>query len=150
MATTAAEPVFVDTNVLAYSQQALSPFHGPAVAKLTGLRAAGHELWISRQILREYLAGLSRPGLLLVPVPMPGLVNDVRLFATTYRIAEDGPAVTTELLTLLTTIPAAGKQVHDTNIVATMLAHGISRLLTHNVADFNRFGGHITVEPLVP
>ena len=33
----------------------------------------------------------------------------------------------------------SGKQVHDANIVATMLAHGVGRLLTFNVADFQRF-----------
>lgn len=32
-----------------------------------------------------------------------------------------------------------GKQVHDANIVATMLAHGEARLLTFNAADFRRF-----------
>jgi predicted nucleic acid-binding protein len=32
-----------------------------------------------------------------------------------------------------------GRQVHDANIVATMLAHGERRLLTFNVADFRRF-----------
>jgi predicted nucleic acid-binding protein len=150
MATTAADPVFVDTNVLVYSRQAPSPFHTTAVAKLADLRAAGYELWISRQILREYLASMSRPGVHAGSVPMSVLVNDARAFAATYRVAEDGPAVTAELFALLTTIPAAGKQVHDANIIATMLAHGIPRLLTHNVADFNRFAGHITVEPLVP
>ena len=31
-----------------------------------------------------------------------------------------------------------GKQVHDANIVATMLAHGETRLLTFNTADFRR------------
>ncbi len=36
-----------------------------------------------------------------------------------------------------------GKQVHDANIAATMLAHGITRLLTFNVADFQRFAGLI-------
>jgi hypothetical protein len=117
---------------------------------LAALRAAGHELWISRQIIREYLAAMSRPGAITGVAPMSALANDVRIFMAAYRIAEDGPAVTAELLTLLTTIPAAGKQIHDTNIVATMLAHGIPRLLTHNVADFNRFAGHITFEPLVP
>ena len=32
-----------------------------------------------------------------------------------------------------------GKQTHDANIVATMLAHGETRLLTFNAADFRRF-----------
>ena len=36
---------------------------------------------------------------------------------------------------------ARGKQVHDANLVATMLAHGIRRLLTFNLADFQRFAG---------
>jgi hypothetical protein len=31
-----------------------------------------------------------------------------------------------------------------------MLAHGIAKLLTHNVADFNRFSAYITVLPLIP
>lgn len=40
-------------------------------------------------------------------------------------------------------------QVHDANIVATMLAYGIPRLLTHNVDDFKRFAHLIAVLPLV-
>jgi hypothetical protein len=45
--------------------------------------------------------------------------------------------------------PVGGKQVHNANIVATMLAHGIPRLFTHNVADFNRFSTLIEILPLV-
>lgn len=150
MATTAVEPVFVDTNNLIYAQQALSPFHPLAIAKLHDLASAGHPLWISRQILREYLAVMSRHGALTTPVPMAGLVSDVQAFQRQFLIAEDGPVVTGHLLNLLVSIPCAGKQVHDANIVATMLAHGIPKLLTHNVADFNRFAAHITVVPLVP
>jgi hypothetical protein len=41
----------------------------------------------------------------------------------------------------------AGRQVHDVNIVATMLEHGIYRLLTFNAADFKRFVGIIELEP---
>jgi predicted nucleic acid-binding protein len=150
MATTVADPVFVDTNILAYSKLAASGFHGPARAKLNDLAAAGHVLWISRQVLREYLAALSRPGTLTTPVPMPTLLADVRAFQTQFLLAEDGPAVTAHLLNLLGSVPCAGKQVHDANIVATMLSHGIPKLLTHNIADFNRFAGLIAVLPLVP
>jgi predicted nucleic acid-binding protein len=150
MAPTAVEPVFVDTNNLIYAQQALSPFHTIATAKLHDLVAAGHPLWISRQILREYLAVMSRPGALTAAVPMASLVSDVQAFQTQFLIAEDGASVTSHLLNLLATIPCAGKQVHNANIVATMLAHGIPRLLTHNVVDFNRFAAHIMIIPLVP
>ena len=37
----------------------------------------------------------------------------------------------------------AGKQIHDANVVATMPAHGESRLLTFNAADFRRSADYI-------
>ena len=43
------------------------------------------------------------------------------------------------LLDLCREVPVAGKQVHDANIVATMLAAGERRLLTFNTADFRRY-----------
>ena len=39
-----------------------------------------------------------------------------------------------------------GKQVHDANIVATMLAYGIPCLLAHNTKDFELFNGIIKIE----
>ena len=90
MATTAAEPVFIDTNILIYAQQQLSPFHAPAVAKLHQLAAAGHALWISRQILREYLAAMSRPGATTPPVSMASLITDVQAFAQQFLEARKG------------------------------------------------------------
>lgn len=148
--TTVAEPVFLDTNVLIYTRLALSPFHSAAVLKVEALEAAGHELWISRQTLREYLSGMSRPSALTGQIAMSSLLLDVQGFVASYHIAEDGPAVTAELINLLTSVGVGGKQVHDANIVATMRTHGVARLLTNNVADFNRFASLITVEPLVP
>lgn len=38
--------------------------------------------------------------------------------------------------------------MHDANPVATMLACGISRLLTFNGADFYRSGASVTLEPV--
>ena len=61
------------------------------------------------------------------------------LFTTAMDILEDGPAVTQVLIELCRTVPIGGRQIHDANIVATMLAHGERRLLTFNTADFIRF-----------
>lgn len=52
------------------------------------------------------------------------------------------------LLALLATYPIAGRQIHDANIVATMLANGINRQLTCSVVDFRRFTSLITAETL--
>lgn len=151
MATTggSADPTFVDTNVLIQAAITTAPLHGAAVARLAALGGTGAELWISRQVLREYLAVLSRPQAYTVALPPAELVADVTRFQAHFRVAEDGPAVTGHLSNLIQTIPLGGKQVHDANIVATMQAHGLRRLLTHNTTDFARFGSFITVMPLV-
>jgi hypothetical protein len=62
------------------------------------------------------------------------------------QVADDTVTVTAHLLDLMAEVPGSGKQVHDTNLVATMLAYGIPALLTQNVGDFQRFGDRITVE----
>jgi hypothetical protein len=77
-------------------------------------------LWISRQILREYFAALSRPQPCKSPLPAAELLTDILRFQSQVRIANDGPAVTANLLSLLNSIPIGGKQVHDANTVATM------------------------------
>jgi predicted nucleic acid-binding protein len=75
------------------------------------------------------------------------VVDDIRRFASTFNVAEDGPGVTDRLLWLLQRHPTAGRQVHDANIVATMLVHDLGRLMTFNATDFRRFAGLIEVEP---
>lgn len=55
------------------------------------------------------------------------------------------PLVLDHLLRLAERVRVAGKQIHDANIVATMLAYDISDLLTHNTVDFVRYSDWITV-----
>ena len=45
-------------------------------------------------------------------------------------------------------VSLAGKQVHDANIAATMLAYGERRLLTLNERDFRRFGDRLELVPI--
>jgi predicted nucleic acid-binding protein len=142
--------VFVDTNILVYANLALSPWHTQAVQRLMALDAAHTPLWVSRQVLREYLAAMTRPGALTGTIPLPALLNDIRYFAQRFRVADEGVQVTTQLLALLAELPIAGLKVHDANIVATMRAYQIPRLLTHNTDDFIRFAAFVEVLPLVP
>ena len=64
-------------------------------------------------------------------------------FTDRFGILEDGPAVWDQLRELCRDHDFSGRQVHDANIVATMIAHGERRLLTFNTADFKRFGAAI-------
>ena len=144
-----ASRVFADTNVLVYAEIATSPFNKQAQSLLQQF-ATQAEIWVSRQILREYVAALSRPGVVHPPLPMISLIADVQRFAAQYRVAEDGPAVTANWQQLLTVHSIGGRQVHDANIVATMQAYGITDLLTNNTSDFARFASVIQLIPLKP
>ena len=144
----AGEPVFVDTNVLIYASRPSAPQHGAAQTALARLRAGASPLWLSAQVLREYLAAATRPQPSGPALPMAAAIADVRRFRLAFNLAEDGPDVLDRLLQLLAAHPGAGKQIHDANLVATMLAHRVTRLLTFNVADFRRFGQAITLEPV--
>ncbi len=141
--------VFVDTNILVYASITESPLHLVALNAIQSREQAGSELWISRQVLREYLATLTRPQAFTEPIPIATLIAEIHFFINRFRVAEDNLRVTERLLTLIEQVPVGGRQVHDANIVATMQACGIDQLLTHNVADFNRFSEYITVLPLI-
>ena len=149
MATPDVETLFVDTNVLIYANVAEAPLHQAALQAIQAREQAGQILWISRQVLREYLAALTRPGQFPSPPSMAILVTQVRHFTARFCVADEGPLVTGRLLALLAAASVGGRQVHDANIVATMQVYGVRHLLTHNVDDFTRFAAFITVVPLV-
>jgi predicted nucleic acid-binding protein len=109
--------VFVDTNVLIYSTRSSSSFHARAVAALA--RAAGSEprIAISRQIMREYLAVVTRPSGGSEPLTMADALDDVERFAATFDLLEDGPEAGAHLADLCRSVAVAGRQVHDANIV---------------------------------
>jgi hypothetical protein len=40
------------------------------------------------------------------------------------------------------------EQVHDANVIATMLIHGVGTVVTMNVADFAHFGRYVSLVEL--
>lgn len=144
-----AEPIFIDTNILVYANVASAPFHAEALTTIRDYWKNGNVLWVSRQVLREFLVVITRPQ--LFSSPSSGLIaaSRARFFEQKFSIADETAQVTFHLLQLIESLDIKGKQVHDTNIVATMLANRVRYLLTHNVADFKRFSHLIEVIPLV-
>lgn len=141
--------IFIDTNVLIYANVVSAPYHQLAIETLQNLYTSELELWLSRQILREFIAVLTRPQTFSKVQPPDVIVERIKSFQQVFHIAEDSPQVTEKLLDLLQRISIGGRQVYDANIVATMLSVGVDRLLTHNVGDFERFTNLITIVPLV-
>jgi predicted nucleic acid-binding protein len=134
--------MFVDTNVLVRARIDGAPNHEIAQARLDFGLDSG-EVSISRQIIRECLAVVTRPQAWSPPLSMTDALDDVLWMLNTFQILSDGSAVTNRLITLCREVPVGGRQIHDANIVATMLAHGERRLLTFNASDFRRYGSRI-------
>jgi predicted nucleic acid-binding protein len=135
---------FIDTNVLFYATTAGSPNHVRARESLARIASEG-ALGISRQVLREYLAVTTRPQVWAKPLTLAEALADTDGFSRRFAILEDGLPVWHRLAALGRGFSFGGRQVHDTNIVATMLAHGETRLLTFNDADFRRFSSLIEI-----
>ena len=114
--------MFVDTNILVYATQITSPQRDAARTALQDHAKGGARLRLSRQILREYLAVVTRPQLFANPMSMAEALADVERFSAAFEVLEDGPEVGARLAELCRSVALAGRQVHDANIVATMLA----------------------------
>ena len=135
--------MFIDTNVLVNSRMFEAPDHLAARTLLERASRYSEPLRISRQILREYLAAVTRPQTWTNAIPREYALADAERFARRFEVLEDGPLVTETLISLCGEITVRGRQIHDANIVATMLAHREHRLLTFNSTDFRRYGDRI-------
>ncbi len=134
----------VDTNVLVQSSVTTAPDHARARAAIARLKAQG-PVAVTRQILREFLSATTRPQPWAKAATLAEATRNTDGFLRRFAVLEDGQAVWDELMGLTRSFSFGGKQVHDANIVATMLAHGETRLLTFNAADFRRFDRLIEV-----
>ncbi len=115
---------------------------------MTRIAGGAERLRISRQVLREYLVVVTRPQTWSTPLPMADALRDAERMSRRFEVLEDGPRVTSLLTDLCREVPVAGRQVHDANIAATMLAYGERRLLTLNERDFRRFGDRLELVPV--
>ena len=95
--------------------------------------------------LREFLAVITPPLAGAAPTPLPDAIKTCQCLVEQFEVLEDGPQVWRHLVDLSRSASFGGRQVHDANIVATMLAHGEDRLLTFNDGDFRRFATVIAI-----
>ena len=70
--------MFVDTNILVNARIREAPHHDPARASLERALGGPEPVHISRQIIREYLAVVTRPQAWPVPITRSEALDDVR------------------------------------------------------------------------
>lgn len=131
--------VFLDTNILLRMILTQMNQHAEVDALVKRIISEGAELWISGQVIREFIVQATHPRTLAEPLTIEQVVHEIEAMKPLFQIADETATVRDKLLELLQQYPTQGKQVHDANIVATMLAYKVDTLLTLNVADLKRF-----------
>ena len=136
----AGDVLFLDTNVLLTATEVGRESHGSARSLVETSERSGIHLAVSGQIFREYLVvatrAADRNGLGLA---VRDALNNVREFTKVTIFYDESRSVHQALLGLLATNDVTGKRIHDANVAATMIAHGLRFLATENVGDFASF-----------
>jgi predicted nucleic acid-binding protein len=140
--------VLVDTNVLLRLVEQDHPQCQAATEATKILRLAGHQLVIVPQVIYEFWVVATRPieanGLALNGERALAELNDL---SPTFKLLRDERSIYEVWQALVVDHGVVGKHAHDTRIVAAMIRHGVSLLLTFNSGDFSRYPSITTVDP---
>jgi len=138
----------VDTNVLLRSAQPHHPMHKDAISATLTLKGRGEKLCIIPQNLIEFWAVATRPvsanGLELSVADAERELKRLKRFFT---LRPDTPAIYSKWEKLVVQHQVTGKPSHDARLVAAMMSHKLTHILTFNTDDFKRFSGITAVNP---
>lgn len=139
----------LDTNVWLRAIQPEASHHPLAVDALATILGRGDQIFVTAQNLIEFWSVASRPS---AANGLGWAVEAVRLeidrVLVTFPLIDDTSAVFTHWIDLVTSYHIIGRRAHDARLVAAMLTHGITHLLTFNGDDFRQFSEIVVVEPV--
>jgi predicted nucleic acid-binding protein len=140
--------ILVDTNVWVRTLRPDDPQHLSAVDAVTSLRTAGHQLAVVPQVFYELWSVSTRPaannGL---GFSIDQSLEDQRRILESSELFEDDSGVFDAWRDLIAKYAILGKQAHDARLVAAMVRHGLTHLLSFNGQDFSRFNEIAVIAP---
>lgn len=123
----------VDTNVLLRSIQVSHPLHADADHSIKFLLRQGEELSITPQNLIEFWAVATRPRLNNgLDLSIDETAQLLVAFRTDFRLLADSNDIFKKWEQLVEQHQVLGKQVYDARLVAAMMVHDVTHLLTFN------------------
>lgn len=130
----------LDTNILLRSIKLDHPMHPAAVEAMKALVLRKNSLVIVPQVIVEFWAVCTRPGanneLGLKPAEASVELSRIE---SNFQILPESSVIFDVWRELVARHEVSGVQAHDARIVAAMIVHGISSILTFNDKDFRRF-----------
>jgi predicted nucleic acid-binding protein len=145
---TPADAYLVDSNILLRIPRRDDPDHTLVTGAVAALRRSGTVLYFTHQNIAEFWNVATRPvagnGFGLSPGETERQVQSIERGMV---LLPDGPMVYAAWRNLVAAHSVSGKQVHDARLVAAMIVHGLTHLLTLNTADFTRYPEITAVHP---
>ena len=138
-----------DSNILLRLCNASDPNYQVAKNALDRLKRDGHRIYIAPQCCYEFWSVATRPqisrgGLGLSPADAEVEISRI---LTILPLLRDRSDLFDEWRRLVGKYEVSGVNAHDARLVAAMSGHGLTHLLTFNVADFTRYSEIITLNP---
>ena len=141
--------VLLDTNVLLRSVDLDDALCATSVGAMQRLQDLGHTLVVVPQVFYEFWVVATRPvennGLGLSPSEARVELAAIRNLC---RFLKDERAIYSIWEQLVATHGVRGKPAHDARLVAAMLRHSITHLLTYNTSDFKRYSEITALSPV--
>jgi predicted nucleic acid-binding protein len=140
--------VLLDTNILLRLLDPADLEYAVVRSAVNSLAARGDELCFVSQNLVEFWNVCTRPAD-KNGFGLTGAEADVRakLIESRFTLLPDTARIQPEWRRLVVACSVSGVQVHDARLVAAMLAHGVTHLLTLNDQDFARYPGISVLHP---
>jgi len=139
----------LDSNILIYADQELSPFHIQAKAlRDKGVRGE-IPLCVCPQVLLEFFAVVTNPRRVTNPLSPSEAMEEVKKYLRAKNILKIYPRedIIERIADLSQKHRITGSRIFDLKLVATMLSNGIRRLYTYNQDHFRDFE---EIEVVVP
>jgi len=141
-------PFLLDTNILLRSVDSTHPMNPDAVNAIITLRNRGEQLYIVPQNLIEFwnvcTRQIQRNGLGRSATEAEAEINRLKQI---FPLLLDTEAIYQEWERLVITYKVIGVNVHDARLVAAMIVHGLTNILTFNITDFARYSEITAVNP---
>ncbi len=142
--------ILLDTNVLLRWQEFRNPDYLLINRVVDQLLLRNENLFYTAQNISEFWNTLTRPissnGFGYSPNEADERVSQIE---SKFKFLSDEAEQYLVWRMLVVKYQVRGVQVHDARLVATMLHHGVTRILTFNAADFTRYKEIEALHPAV-
>jgi predicted nucleic acid-binding protein len=138
-----------DTNILLRFLLRNDPAYPAIRQAVRTLKSRGEQIVTTSQNMAEFWNVCTRPTTVRGGLSLSVEASEMRLrlLERHFPVLPDSPATFAKWKALVLAHKVIGVNVHDARLVAAMLVHGVTHILTANVKDFVRYSAVTAIAP---